>query len=83
MSYCTRFDGTYTDAGGRQQVVDVGGRYRLRVHMHGPVSLADQGQHVTPRVDEVRECLGSKGRGGRGGKRVFQRELWEQQQRTM
>lgn len=53
MSYCTRFDGSYTDTGGRHQVVDVGGKYRLRVFMHGPVSLADKARKVTARVDEV------------------------------
>jgi hypothetical protein len=56
MSYCTRFDGTYTDTGGRQQVVDVGSKYRLRVFMHGPVTLADESRHIPPRVDEVRRC---------------------------
>jgi hypothetical protein len=53
MSYCTRFDGSYTDTGGRHQVVDVGSKYRLRVFMHGPVSLADMARKVTARVEEV------------------------------
>jgi hypothetical protein len=34
-------------------VVDVGSKYRLRVFMHGPVSLADMARKVTARVEEV------------------------------
>lgn len=53
MSYCTRFDGSFTDAKGRQQMVAVGSRYRLRVSMVGPVALADAAKQVSPRREEV------------------------------
>ena len=53
MSYCTRFDGSYTDGEGQQQQVEVGPHYRLKVLMFGPVSLADMARQVSTRVDEV------------------------------
>lgn len=54
MSYCTRFDGSFTDTQGRQQMVEVGSRYRLRVGLMGPVSLADVAKQTSPRREEVR-----------------------------
>lgn len=54
MSYCTRFDGGYTDTKGRQQVVSVGSKYGFKVLLHGPVSLTDAARQISPRVDEVR-----------------------------
>lgn len=58
MSYCTRFDGSFTNAKGRQQTVDVGSKYRVRVAMVGPVSLADAAKQMSPRREEVSgRCL--------------------------
>jgi len=59
MSYCTRFDGGYTDAKGRQQVVSVGSKYGFNVLLHGPVSLTDAAREISPRVDEVRSTRSS------------------------
>lgn len=56
MSFCTHFDGSYTDTLGAHQMVDVGGRYRLQVSLVGPVALADAARNVTPRVDVVGLC---------------------------
>lgn len=53
MSFCSRFDGTYTDKEGRRQVVDVGGKYRFKVSLQGPLTAADADRNVAPRVDAV------------------------------
>lgn len=68
-STCLHFDGSYTDAEGRKQSLNVTESYGLRVRMYGPLAAADVALGLPRPMTEV--CMGSlPGRRGhcvRGG----------------
>jgi hypothetical protein len=60
-STCLHFDGSYTDADGRKQSLNVTESYGLRVRMYGPLAAADVALGLPRPMTEV-----SRGRGMRG-----------------
>lgn len=52
-STCLHFNGSYTDARGKQQTVKVSRTYGLKVLMVGPLAAADVALGLEPPVSEV------------------------------